>query len=244
MQRVMDLNRIQQVIEEAASASTLAIQLPGIVDAALIDAGVRSEQLHHIAAQLESQGKAEITVSAEVELLIRIANDDVLRTIEPTEFSVLLSVEESKLRAVANTEKDWAMAWEKAIEPLKQTALQEMRDELRRIAGDIAEDSYSFQAAMVLLASQCVGPYINRIATLLNYPPGQVEVIAGRLRQAKTWEGDEVRCESWFHPQRGGLQFRLDLMVAEGTLIRRWSEEKKDYEYSLPNIKEVSLLLP
>ena len=104
------------------------------------------------------------------------------------------------------------------------------------------EDSYGFQAAMVLLASELVGPYVDRLATFVGYPPGLVQVIAARLQEAKIWEGDEVRCESWFDPKKGAMAFMLDLMVAEGTIIRMWSEEKKQYSYYLPEFRAVSQL--
>jgi hypothetical protein len=114
-----------------------------------------------------------------------------------------------------------------------------MRRDVRTIAGDLAEDSYTLQAAMVLLASELVGPYVDRIATFLGYPSGLVQVVAARLYEAKIWEKTEVRCESWFDPEMGDLAFALDLMVAEGKLIRTWSEENKEYEFGAPLVSTV-----
>jgi len=54
-----------------------------------------------------------------------------------------------------------------------------------------------------------------------------VQVVAARSQEAKIWEGDEVRCEHWFDAQKGGVAFMMDLLVANGKLIRKWSEEKK-----------------
>jgi hypothetical protein len=65
-------------------------------------------------------------------------------------------------------------------------------------------------------------------------------VIAARFQEAKIWEGDEVRCERWFDPQKGGEAFMLDRLVANGQLIRTWSEEKKRYAYRKANIPEAS----
>jgi hypothetical protein len=65
-------------------------------------------------------------------------------------------------------------------------------------------------------------------------------VIAARLQEAKIWENDEVRCETWFDPKQRGLAFLLDVMVAEGKLFRRWSEEKKQYTYRESDIRAVS----
>ncbi len=122
------------------------------------------------------------------------------------------------------------------MEPIKQPALRGMRRDVWSMDSALAEDSYTFQAAMVLFASELVGPYVDRIATFLNYPLALVQVIVARLYEARIWESDEVRCESWFDPRKGAVAFLLDLMIAEGKLIRRWSEEKNEYAYHEPDI--------
>ena len=63
-----------------------------------------------------------------------------------------------------------------------------------------------------------------------------MQVVGTRLQEAKIWEGDEVSCESWFDPNKGATAFLLDLLVAEGKLVRRWSEEKKEYAYRARNL--------
>lgn len=143
---------------------------------------------------------------------------------------------------MASTGKDW-MARERGLEPIKQAALQSMRTDVCNIAGDIAEDSYTFQSAMILLASELVGPYVDLIATFLGYPPSLVQVMAVRLYEAKIWVSGEVRCESWFDPKTGAVAFGLDLMVTEGKLIRRWSEETKEYKYARSDTPVVSRLV-
>jgi len=87
-----------------------------------------------------------------------------------------------------------------------------------------------------------VGPYVDRIVTLLGYPRGIVQVMAARLHESRIWEGDEVRCEGWFDPQKGAATFIRDCMVAEGKLVRKWSEENKEYECDKPDILEASHL--
>jgi hypothetical protein len=93
---------------------------------------------------------------------------------------------------------------------------------------------------MVLLASELVGPYSERIVTFVGYPRGLVQVIGARLQESKIWEGDEVHCEEWFDPQKGAVAFMLDLMVAEGKITRTWSREKKQYVYHENEISAVS----
>ncbi len=236
----MNVDRIRAVMEKAVSVSVHGIHLPGITDAAVRNAAVCSGQLQRVAAQLEHHGHGETSLSAEVELFLRVSNIDVLSTIESTTFRVRVNADGNDLRAVASSEKDWGMAWERGIEPIKQAALQGMRRDVWNLDETLAEDSYTFQAAMVLLASELVGPYVDRIATFVGYPLAIVQVMAARLQEAKIWEGDEIRCESWFDPQKGKIAFLLDLMVAEGKLIRRWSEGKKQYTYHEPAIGAVS----
>src|ERR1035441_8479210 len=85
-----------------------------------------------------------------------------------------------------------------------------------------------------------VGPYVDSIATSLPYPGSRVQVIAASFHEAKYCEGDQVRCERWFDPQEGGAAFILDVLVANGQLIRKWSEEKKQYAYRKADIREAS----
>jgi hypothetical protein len=134
----------------------------------------------------------------------------------------------------------WAKAWERGVEPIRAAALQSMKEDLRSMGATLAEDSYAFQAAMVLLASEFVGPYSDHIATLLGYSPGLVQVIAARLHEAQIWESDEVRCERWFDPEKGAISFLLDRMVAEGKFVRRWSEEENDFEYRIVEVQPCS----
>ena len=227
----MELDGIRTAIEKALCACVLDIQLPGIADGEAKPPVVSSEQLQWIAAQLEQHGHGEVKLVVEVELFLRISNTDVLSSIECTEFRVSINAEADHLRAVASSEKDWAKAWERGIEPIKKFTLESMKNDVWNFDATLAESSYTFQAAMVLLASELVGPYVDRIAAFVGYPLGLVQVIAARLHEAKIWESDEVRCERWFDPQKGAVEFLLDLMVAEGKLIRAWSHEKRQYAY-------------
>jgi hypothetical protein len=238
----MQLDKIRTAIEDAISISVHEIQLPGIEGADVQSVTGPSEQLQLLATQLEQRGQVEIRLSADVQLYLRISNTDVLRSIESTEFRVAVEADGIDLRAAASTDKDWAKAWERGIEPIRAAALQSMEEDLRSMGATLAEDSYAFQAAMVLLASELVGPYPDRIATLLRYSPGLVQVIAARLHEAQIWESDEVRCERWFDPEKGAISFLLDWIVAEGKFVRRWSEEKNDFEYRIVEVQPCSRL--
>jgi hypothetical protein len=72
-----------------------------------------------------------------------------------------VKTEGNDLCAVVSDEKDWELAWQRGMEPLKEVALQGMRRDVCKMDDTLAEDSYTFQAAMILLASELVGPYVN-----------------------------------------------------------------------------------
>ena len=201
---------------------------------------VSSERLQHLALQLEEHGHGEIRISAEIELFLRVSNTDVLSSIQWAAFRAKVNTEENELHALAIPETDWEFAWQRGIEPIKHDALEGMRRDVRDMNETLEEDSYSFQAAMVLFASELVGPYSDRIAMFLGYPSSLVQLMAARLQEAKIWQDDHVHCDSWFDPEKGAVAFMLDLMVAEGQLLRKWSEEKKQYSYHVPENVEVS----
>ena len=236
----MELHSIRSVIEQSLLLSVQEIQFAGIADADLKKISISSDRLQHLASELEHHGHGEVRISVEIELFLRVSNTDVLSSIQWVAFRANVSAEGNELGAVVSPEKDWEMAWQRGIEPIKHDALQGMRRDVRNMNETLHEDSYSFQAAMVLFASELVGPYSDRIASFLGYPSRLVQLMAVRLQEAKIWQDDHVHCDSWFDPEKGAVAFMLDLMVAEGQLVRRWSEEKKQYSYHPPENMEVS----
>jgi hypothetical protein len=145
-----------------------------------------------------------------------------------------VTAEIDHVRAVASSDTNWELAWEHGIEPIKQAALQSLKSDVWAMAAGLAENSYTFRAAMILLASYMVGPYADRVATFLGYPVGFVQVIAARLIESGIWAGDEVSSEPWLDPKKGMVSFILDLGVAEGKFTASWSEEKGQRNYYLP----------
>jgi hypothetical protein len=98
----------------------------------------------------------------------------------------------------------------------------------------------SARTAMVLLASDFVEPYPDRVATFLGYPVSLVQVIATRLTEARIWEGYEIHCERWYDPQHGRVSFIIDVMIATGHIIRVWMEEKNQHGYPFGRHLEAS----
>ena len=236
----MNLKMLRTAIEEAVSVPVSSIDLPGIVDAVVKRVAISPMQ--KLATQLEQDSQTEVRLSTEVEFFLRISNADVLSSIQCLPFRVKVRTDEIGPQAVARAEESWAAAWEKGIEPIKQAALQSMKEDVWKMDPALAEDSSTFQAAMILLASELVGPWSDRIAAFLGYPTALVEVAAARLYEARIWENAEVRCEKWFDPEKGGLAFMLDLMIAEGTMIRRWSEEDQQFAYRAIDMLAMSRL--
>ena len=99
---MIDSEIIRIAIEKAVSDCVDGIQLPGIVDAAVGNVAVSSEQVQQIAAHLEQHGHGEITISAEVELILRVTDTDALQSIVRTEFRVTVDADAENLRAVAS----------------------------------------------------------------------------------------------------------------------------------------------
>jgi hypothetical protein len=171
-----------------------------------------------------------------------MSSTDALLSIESAEFLIKLNVDSDNVFAAVSTEKDWETAWKQGIEPIKDPALRSLRTDVRNTTEILDESSYGFQAAMVLFASELVGPYGGCIASFLGYPRCLVQVMGARLQEARIWEGDDVNCEEWFDPQKGAIAFMLDLKVAEGTMIRTWSQERKRYVYRESDVRAVSRL--
>src|SRR6516225_1254911 len=154
------MERLHTTIERAILVSVQEINLPGIARADLRSVAVLAEQLQRVAAQLEQHGCSKIRLPAKVELYLRISSANLLRVVESTEYEVVLQANGDDFSATASTDKDWAVAWERSMEPIRQAALRFMKEDVWNIDATLTEDSYTFQAAMVLLTSELVGPYV------------------------------------------------------------------------------------
>ena len=99
-----------------------------------------------------------------------------------------------------------------------------MKEDVWKMDATRAEDSHTFQAAMVLLASELIGPHVDRIVSFRG-------ILLDWCRRSRFGSMSEdlgerrVHSESWFDPEKGGIAFQLNVLVAHGELIRKWSEE-------------------
>jgi hypothetical protein len=102
------------------------------------------------------------------------------------------------------------------VEQIKRT-LVELEPELSG-----KESAPSFKAAVVLLAALESGTDIASLGSLTGYESDFITQISFRMHDAELWVGNDVLCQHWFHDGRiQRMYFWMDVMVAEGQLVRR-----------------------
>jgi len=90
-----------------------------------------------------------------------------------------------------------------------------------------------YQAALILLSSLMCGPRAGDLAAFTRLPLSLVIAIRKRLITAELWSETTVCLDHWFAPD-GGFKdnmFWMDVLVAEGLVVRHWIEEEGTYRY-------------
>ena len=89
-------------------------------------------------------------------------------------------------------------------------------------------DEDTYRTAVVLFSALVHGSDTEVLAQFTNFPREFVETIRQRMLQAELWTDTDVLCDHWFtEGDRVSLvAFCVDVLVAQGRLIRRWKEEK------------------
>ena len=95
-------------------------------------------------------------------------------------------------------------------------------------------DKHEFcNTALVLLSAPVCGPETTRLAAFTGLPCSFIAPIRRRMIQAELWTNTEVRCDEWY--MASGVLcprcFWLDVLVAEGLVMRTWDEEEGQYCY-------------
>lgn len=226
------VDEIHGALLEAFKTYLIGSMIPGIEDAELVRIDTEGEELRGIAATLENEGVVERTIPAHVSLYLRISEDDLLIHEDHDFYPVeLLSSSCGHIIARVNSTKNWAASWESGIAPLKENALEIIRRGVISFGSDLNEDSGFVRSATVLLASEMIGPYPDRLSWFTGYPVASIQIIGARLLEAKLWNGQHVDCKPWFEPHKGFYRLILDLSIAAGELSRVWSDERKDWLY-------------
>lgn len=231
---------IHKTIRDAVSVCVANVNFPGIESIEVSYFDISPSELQVVVSHLATLGLSELSVSADVNLYVRISNSDVVHSRQALPFRIHITNQSGDVHATAINQTDWEVGWERALAPLKHAAIESMKSDIEQVYPGSSEGTSEFQAAMVLLASEMIGPYPGRIATFLGYPKQLLDVIGARLYEAGVWEEHEVRCERWFDPGRGHIAMVMDVMVALGRLTRRWSERDKQFRYYLAEGNDVS----
>lgn len=211
-----------------------AIPFPGIEGAKVESVSVPIKEITRIKKSLATDGDhTEVNVRVNIRFFVRKWGGDLATWTESGRFRVQVCAQGDDVQAWASSEKDWTKAWERAVNPFLPAIFQNLCDQLRSRKSDWREENPSFRAAMILLASMHVGPFVGPIATCLRYPLEVVQIVANRARSAAIWEGNMVNFEPWLHPIEGASTFLMDAWVAEGKLTRERSNEKNKFTYGL-----------
>ncbi|HEY7097386.1 MAG TPA: hypothetical protein VH437_11720 [Terriglobales bacterium] len=98
-----------------------------------------------------------------------------------------------------------------------------------------------YNTALVLLSAPICGSDTGRLAKFTGLPPSFVAPIRKRMMQAELWTETKACCEGWF-AEDGVLCprcFWLDVLVADGLVMRAWDENEGQYCYGLsPQLAE------
>lgn len=97
--------------------------------------------------------------------------------------------------------------------------LTEIHDTVTELDPDLDPTDPTYHVAALLLASATVGTDPFTLAAFTGEHIEWVMQIAVRLRASGVWEDDGVAC-NWWDEESGGLEFWLDVLVAQGLMER------------------------
>jgi hypothetical protein len=97
-----------------------------------------------------------------------------------------------------------------------------------------AEEDDSYKTALVLLAAITCGSDTTQLAQVTELPRQFVSKIRQRMITAELWTELGAACgENWYASDGGfcTTYFWLDVLVAQGRVLRRWVKEEGQYRY-------------
>lgn len=101
---------------------------------------------------------------------------------------------------------------------------------------DIEEQPEFYNTALVLLSAVICGPDTRNLAAFTGLSRSFIAPIRRRMLQSDLWTEIEACSGDWYVAQ--GLfcttSFWLDVLVAQGLVVRTWSEPEGQYCYGLP----------
>ena len=118
---------------------------------------------------------------------------------------------------------------------MKSIDLQFVMDTLLELDPSLngSEPGQTYNTALVVLSALTCGPDIRRLAAFTRLPEAFVAAIRQRMVRAELWTDIGVSCDHWqFGEHTVDLAaFWVDVLIAEGLVVRRWDEDKGEYWY-------------
>lgn len=104
--------------------------------------------------------------------------------------------------------------------------------ELDRIIS-IQEQPEVYRTAVVLLSAVICGPDTTHLMSFTGLPRSLIAPIRRRMIQAELWTELEACCSGWYDKEGRFCitSFRLDVLVAQGSVTRTWDEVEGQYCY-------------
>lgn len=95
------------------------------------------------------------------------------------------------------------------------------------------EEDDSYRTALFLLAAITYGSDTTSLARVTKLPRQFVSQIRQRMISAQLWTEIDVACDHWYRSDGAfcTTYFWLDVLVAEGRVVRRWVEQESQYRY-------------
>ena len=118
---------------------------------------------------------------------------------------------------------------------MKLIDLQFVKDTLSEldVSLDGSEQNESYRTGLVAVSALVCGPHTERLAKFTELPPDFVETIRQRMIRAELWTDIDVFYDHWFG--EGNIVCTtavwLDVLIAQGLVVRQWDEERGDYRY-------------
>jgi hypothetical protein len=112
--------------------------------------------------------------------------------------------------------------WRKATDP---TIVDIRREVARMVKRRIIEDGDMAKTAIVMLAAAIIGQEIQALSDFTGIPEAFIQERAERLIENGVWKDGKIYAD-WFGKD-GTIAFVLDVMVAEGEIVRVPAEEGK-----------------
>lgn len=98
---------------------------------------------------------------------------------------------------------------------------------------DGSETDEVYNTALVVLSALSCGPDVTRLAAFTGLPEAFVAAIRPRMIRAELWTDVSVSCDHWLFGEHNVdlVTFWVDVLIAEGLVIREWDENEGEYWY-------------